>query len=67
MGGHPADGIVGAVLARDAVWIAETAEYGMIRASRLPSPVRELRDLTGRRGTQIAERHRLPRIPGGAE
>jgi transposase len=44
---------------RDCAWIAELLEYGLLRGSFVPpAPIRELRDLTRYRKTQIQERVR---------
>jgi transposase len=44
---------------RDCAWIAELLEHGLLRASFVPpAPIRELRDLTRYRKTQIQERVR---------
>lgn len=44
---------------RDAEWIAELLQHGLLKASFVPpSPVRELRDLTRYRSTLIRERAR---------
>lgn len=43
----------------DAAWIAQLLEHGLLRASFIPpEPIRELRELTRYRKTQIAERSR---------
>jgi len=43
----------------DAAWIAQLLEHGLLRASFIPPPpIRELRELTRYRKTQIAERQR---------
>lgn len=43
----------------DAAWIAQPLEHGLLRASFIPPPpIRELRELTRYRKTQIAERQR---------
>ena len=45
--------------ARDCAWIAELLEHGLLRGSFVPPPpIRELRDLTRYRKTQIQERVR---------
>ncbi len=44
---------------RDCAWIAELLEHGLLRGSFVPpAPIRELRDLTRYRKTQIQERVR---------
>jgi transposase len=49
----------------DAAWIAQLVEHGLVRpASRSPRPVRELRELTRYRKTQIQERSREVQRPG---
>jgi hypothetical protein len=41
----------------DAAWIAQLVEHGLVRPSFVPPrPIRELRDLTRYRKTQIQER-----------
>ena len=43
----------------DAAWICQLVEYGLVRPSFVPPPpIRELRDLTRYRKTQIEERSR---------
>lgn len=43
----------------DAAWIAQLLEHGLLRASFIPpEPIRDLRELTRYRKTQIAERQR---------
>ncbi len=45
---------------RDAEWIADLLQHGLLRASFIPSPKeRELRDLTRHRSTLVAERARI--------
>ena len=45
---------------RDAEWIADLLQHGLLRASFIPSPnQRELRDLTRHRSTLVAERARI--------
>ena len=46
---------------KDAEWLAQLAEAGLLRASFVPpKPIRELRNLTRYRKTQIQERAREP-------
>jgi transposase len=42
----------------DSAWICELVEHGLVQASFVPPPIRELRDLTRYRKTQIEERSR---------
>ena len=42
----------------DAGWIAQLVEHGLVRPSFVPPPIRELRELTRYRKTQIEERTR---------
>lgn len=45
---------------RDAEWIADLLQHGLLRSSFIPSPnQRELRDLTRHRSTLVAERARI--------
>ena len=45
---------------RDAEWIADLLQHGLLRASFIPSPKeRELRDLTRHRSTLVSERARI--------
>ena len=49
----------------DAAWIAQLVEHGLVRPSFVPPrPVRELRELTRYRKTQIQERSREVQRPG---
>jgi hypothetical protein len=44
---------------QDAQWLCQLLEHGLVRASFVPPrPIRELRDLTRYRKTQIEERSR---------
>jgi transposase len=54
----------------DAAWIAQLVEHGLVRPSVVPPrPIRELRELTRYRKTQIHERgrevQRLDKVLGG--
>ena len=42
----------------DAGWIAQLVEHGLVRPSFVPPPIRELRELTRYRKTQVEERTR---------
>jgi transposase len=49
----------------DAAWIAQRVEHGLVRPSLVPPrPIRELRDLTRYRKSQIQERGREVQRPG---
>jgi transposase len=49
----------------DAAWIAQLVEHGLVRPSFVPPrPIRELRELTRYRKTQIQERSREVQRPG---